>query len=121
MDFCWVTLNVRDMDKSLHFYRDIIGLSVERKMQPNPDMEIVFLDAGRTKIELIHNKKAQNISFGEDISLGFTVDSVDGIIEELAKNNIPVHSGPFQPNPNIKFIFVLDPNGVKIQFVENIG
>jgi len=120
MKFCWVTINVKEMEKSLHFYQNIIGLNVNRRINPSPDMEIIFLGSGETQIELIYNAKADNIAIGKDISLGFIVDSIEQISEVLKKNDIPIHSGPFQPNPSIKFIYVLDPNGTKIQFVENV-
>lgn len=120
MKFCWVTINIKDMKKSIHFYQEIIGLNIKRRFKPDSDREIVFLGTGETQIELIYNTKEQNIVIGEDISLGFEVDSIDQINEVLKRNNIPIHSGPFHPNPSIKFIYVLDPNGIKIQFVENL-
>ena len=120
MTFCWATINVKDMENSLRFYQDILGLQLNRKMNPNPDMALAFLGDGDTQVELIYNAKNNDISFGKDISLGFTVESIEKVREVLKKSNIAVHSGPFQPNPSIKFIYVLDPNGLKIQFVENI-
>ena len=108
------------MEKSLHFYQEIIGLNINRKIKPNTDKEIIFLGSSETQIELIYNTKVDNIAVGKDISLGFVVDSIEQIREILKKKNIPIHSGPFQPNPSIKFIYILDPNGVKIQFVENV-
>ena len=83
-------------------------------------MGITFLGSNETQIELIYKAKADDIVIGKDISLGFVVDSIEQISEILKKKNIPIHSGPFQPNPSIKFIYILDPNGVKIQFVKNI-
>jgi len=120
MKFCWVTINVRDLEKSLHFYQEIIGLDLNRRMKLNPDMEIIFLGSGETQIELIYNTKADDITVGKDISLGFIVDSIERMSKILKKKNIPIHSGPFQPNPSIKFLYILDPNGIKIQLVENI-
>ena len=120
MEFCWVTINVKDMEKSLDFYQEIIGLNMNRRMKPNPDMEIIFLGSGETQIELIYNKKVDDITEVKDISLGFVVDSIERMMDILKKKNIPIHSGPFQPNPSIKFLYILDPNGVKIQLVENI-
>ena len=108
------------MEKSLHFYQEIIGLNINRRIKPNTDKEIIFLGSSETQIELIYNTKVDNIAVGKDISLGFVVDSIEQIREILKKKNIPIHSGPFQPNPSIKFIYILDPNGVKIQFVENV-
>jgi lactoylglutathione lyase len=120
MKFCWVTINVKDMESSLHFYQEIIGLNINRRMKPNSDREIIFLGSSGTQIELIYNTKVDDIAIGKDISLGFVVDSIEQISEMLKKKNIPIHSGPFQPNPSIRFIYTLDPNGIKIQFVENI-
>lgn len=120
MKFCWVTINVKDLEKSLYFYQKIIGLNLNRRFKPDQDMEIVFLGSSETKLELIYNAKISDIIMGKDISLGFEVDSIEQISKTLKKNNIPIHSGPFQPNPSIKFIYVLDPNGLRIQLVENL-
>jgi lactoylglutathione lyase len=45
---------------------------------------------------------------------------VELLMAFMKENGIAIHSGPFQPNPGIRFFYVLDPNGLKIQFVENI-
>jgi len=34
MQFCWVTIHVHDMEKSLAFYRDIVGLALKRQFSP---------------------------------------------------------------------------------------
>ena len=120
MEFCWVTINVRNMEQSLEFYQDFVGLKLNRRMNPMPETEIVFLGNGGTEVELIRNVKNNDCSYGKDISIGFTVSSLETSIEELKKKGISIHSGPFQPNPGIKFMYVLDPNGLKVQFVERI-
>jgi lactoylglutathione lyase len=118
MKFCWTTIYVKNLDESLNFYRNIIGLDLIRRKRVNPDMELAFLGAGETQIELIDDKKTECKEFSENFVLGFQTDSLEGTIEFLTKKNIPIHSGPFQPNPNLRFIYCLDPNGVKIQFNE---
>ncbi|AWI04577.1 VOC family protein [Clostridium drakei] len=120
MKFCWSTLTVKDLEESLKFYEDIVGLKVQQRFKGGPGMEIAFLGEGETKIELIYNSNVKEVNYGADISLGFEVNSVDQIMELVKSKGIAVHSGPFQPNPHVKFFFVLDPNGLKIQFVENI-
>jgi len=89
-------------------------------MNPNPEMEIVFMGSGETHVELIWNAKSNAVNYGKDISLGFEVKSVDTMMEVLRGNNIAILAGPFQPNPTIRFIYIQDPDGLKIQFVENI-
>ena len=120
MRFCWCTIAVKDMEESLRFYQEIVGLPLERRFGAGPGREIAFLGEGETKVELICDEAVKAINHGLDISLGFEVKSADEKIVELKSQGIKIHSGPFQPNPHIKFFFVLDPNGVSIQFAENI-
>ncbi len=120
MKYCWTTINVSDMKKSLSFYQDIIGLEIKRQFKPNEEMEIAFLGNGETQVELICNKNNREIIYGKDISMGFVTESISSTTDLLKSKNIDLHSGPFQPNPSIKFIYILDPDGLKIQLVENI-
>ncbi len=120
MKFCWSTLRVNDLEESLNFYQEIVGLKVDRRFKAGPGSEIVFLGDGETKIELMYNEENKNVDMGEDISLGFEVESADEMMEFVKEKGISIHSGPFQPNPHVKFFFVQDPNGLIIQFVENI-
>ena len=92
-------------------------------------IEVLFRNKATRTVFVVGNKgklmgviRLQEIlrAIGKDISLGFVVDSIEQMSEILKKKNIPIHSGPFQPNPSIKFMYMLDPNGIKIQFVENI-
>jgi lactoylglutathione lyase len=99
MKFCWTTINVKDMDQSIAFYQDIVGLSLNRRVRATAEKEIAFLGEGDTQVELIHNAQATSVSFGKDIFMGFAVDSLDQTIEMLNSKAIPIVSGPFQPIP----------------------
>ena len=119
MKFSWSTLMVRDMAQSLAFYQEIVGLAIDRRVGAGPGTEIVFLGDGETKIELICNQDGKEISVGPDISWGFEVDSLEDTLALVGEKGVPVHSGPFSPNPHTRFFYVLDPNGMKIQFVQH--
>jgi lactoylglutathione lyase len=120
MKFCWSTIMVKNMNESLKFYQEIVGLNIDRRFQAGPGMEITFLGDGETKVELIHDSKLEEVNLGKDISLGFEINSVDEMITFVKEKGIEIHSGPFQPNPNVKYFYILDPNGLKIQMVESI-
>ena len=120
MGFCWTTLNVKNMDESLDFYENIVGLKLERRVSMGPDKELAFLGEDETKVELIYDKTNNSLNIGNDISLGFTTPSIENKLTFLKEKGINIHSGPFQPAPHIKFFFILDPNGLRIQFVEKI-
>ncbi|MFA5524902.1 MAG: VOC family protein [Tissierellales bacterium] len=119
MKFCWCTISVKNMEESLKFYKEIVGLKESRRFQAGPGSEIVFLGEGETQIELIHNENKEEVNIGLDISLGFEVDSLDEMMKFAKEKGLDIHSGPFQPNPHTKFFFVLDPNGLRIQFIES--
>jgi lactoylglutathione lyase len=120
MKFCWITIGVKDFEKSLEFYTKVVGLSVDRMMNPNPKMRIAFLGSGETKVELIDDEASSSRNYGKDVSIGFGVNSIDAFMGVLKEKGIELESGPHQPNPMIKFIYVLDPNGFRVQFIENI-
>lgn len=136
MKFLWATLRVQNLENSVKFYKEVVGLTENRRFQAGPGVEIVFLGEEGTEIELMSmpqsneksNISSENINSSKDkvsnnsfdISLGFEVNSVDEKIEELKAQGVEIHGGPFQPNPHVKFFYVLDPDGLKIQFVENM-
>lgn len=117
MKFCWCSISVNDMDESLKFYQEIVGLPVNRRFNAGLDTEIAFLGDGETQVELICPGRCK-VQTGGDISLGFVVQSVDDMMEFVREKGIEIQSGPFQPNPRVKFFFVQDPDGWKIQFAE---
>ena len=120
MKFCWCTVGVRDMAASLKFYQEVVGLPVSRRFAAGPGMEICFLGEGETKVELICGANHKAPVNPEGISLGFEVKSVDEMIKLIKEKGLAVAGGPFQPDPRIKFFYVKDPDGVSIQFVENM-
>jgi lactoylglutathione lyase len=119
MKFCWVTVTVKNLEESLKFYQEIVGLPVDRRFKAGPGVEIAFLGDGETKLELICNETGKEVDIRQDISLGFEVKSVNEMMAYVKGQGVEVHSGPFQPNPHVKFFYILDPNGLKIQLVEN--
>jgi len=119
MKFCWCTLSVKNLDKSINFYQDIVGLPLGRRFPAGPGVEICFMGEGETKLELVCEQK-YSIPTGVGVSLGFEVKSVEDMLDFLKEREIEPSSGPFQPNPHIKFFFIEDPDGYSVQFVENL-
>lgn len=120
MKFCWATIKVKDLKESIDFYSEIVGLKLNKRFPAGDGVEIAFLGEGETQIELISDQNKDSVNIGEDISLGFEVQSIEEKMEFVKEKGIEIHSGPFSPSPSVKFFYVQDPNGLKIQFVENI-
>lgn len=119
MKLCWVTIKVKNMEESLKFYQEIIGLKLNMRQSIGGNDELAFLGEGDAQVELVYEENAK-LDIGKDVSIAFTIDNVDHWIKSLAEKSIEVYEGPVQPNPHVKFFYILDPNGVKIQLVENI-
>ena len=120
MSFRHVTLTVKDLDASIRFYTEVVGLPVDRRYQAGPDTEIAFLGSGETKVELIRNKNQPDAVIGNGVSIGFEVESVPEKFNSFQGTDIPVISDIMQPNPHVRFFYVADPDGFRVQFIENL-
>lgn len=118
MKFLWTTILVKDMEETLKFYQEVVGLKLDRRFSPAPGMEICFLGEDDTKLEVICSEKFKNIDPGNAVTLGFKVDSLDEMIKFVNEKKIVIKTGPVQPNPHLKYFIVQDPNGIKVQFAE---
>ena len=117
MKFCWVTINVSNMEESIKFYKDLIGLEILDRFTPYEGVEIVMLgEENGTMVELISNQTTKLKSKG--ISIGFKVDSLEESIENMKNNGVKILTEPVSPSPNLEFYFVEDPNGLEIQLIK---
>lgn len=121
MKLLWTTLYVKDLEKSIEFYSDMAELKVENRFPAGPGMEIVFMGngtKGETLVELIKDENRTADDYGESVSIGFAVDSVDTMLKKVQERGIPVHSGPVETPTKARFFVVKDPNGLNVQFFQ---
>jgi lactoylglutathione lyase len=97
MKFLWTALYVKNLDESIAFYSNLVGLHVVKRFPAGPGMEIAFMGNGidnETLVELLADSNTSTVKYSECISIGFAVDSVDAMLETVKRHNIPVHTGP---------------------------
>jgi len=118
MNFKWVTFKVKDLEKSLHFYKELLEIPVAAQFG-TPGHQIVMLgDPKGALIELIYDPSMTDINPGDGVSIGLEPQDIDALVGKLRDNGFEV-SGPMSPNPNLRFFFVSDPTGYTIQLVES--
>ncbi len=118
MKFMWTTIPVSDLDRSLAFYTELMGLGPVAKMGV-PQHQVVMLgNDGETKLELIYEPgRVIPENPGGTVSIGFAPENLDAFMAKVAEMGIPA-VGPISPSPDIRFFFIKDPDGYTVQLVE---
>lgn len=120
MKYLWTTIYVKNMEESIAFYSELLGLEVTQRFPAGPGKEIAFMGNGinnETLVELFADSIISTVSFTESISVGFAADSIDAMLDKAKSKNIPIHNGPFE-TPAFRFFTIKDPNGLNIQLFQ---
>lgn len=115
-------VRVFDIDKSLKFYQEILGLKVDRTMELK-DATLYFLTDGITdfEIELTYNHTAPEGGYKLGKNFGhfaFGVENLDEFTQKLNRNGIEYTRAPFEIKPGLKIAFITDPDGMAIELIE---
>lgn len=114
----WITLRIRDLDASLAFYHGILGLPIERRFESRGRQIAMLGAAGQPKIELIEGSEI-TVAPHSGISVGFEVEDLDRAMEALQRQGIPIARGPIESNPDLRFFYILDPDGFDVQLAQH--
>jgi len=114
-------MRVSDMDQTIAFYKDILGLEVlERKTSPRGS-HLAFLAVPNSEelIELCSFPPSGPVKVQEDlIHLAFEVDNLDDAIHALQAKGIKITDGPTRSSSGSRFIFIDAPDGYEIELIE---
>jgi lactoylglutathione lyase len=118
-------LRVGDLERSVAFYRDVLGMElISRRDYPDGKFTLAFLGYGRNpeqaEIELTHNWGVDTYELGTaygHIALG--VADILGACEKIraAGGKITREPGPMKHGTTV-IAFVQDPDGYKIELIE---
>ena len=117
MKFQWTTIQVTNLDNSLKFYKDLLGMNISRVIEGGNHQIVILGEDDDAKIELIPISTASKENLGNGVSIGIAFKQLDDLVEKIKSKNIPV-VGPITPMPDIRFFFVNDPDGYTIQLLD---
>ncbi|QIB69602.1 VOC family protein [Aminipila butyrica] len=117
MKWNWVTFQVNNLERSIQFYTEALKFEVASRFGSDDHQIVMLGKADEPKLELIWEKEKQLQGLGRGVSIGFEMDELDQLVQSLKGQGHSVE-GPIAPNPHIRFFFVEDPDGYRIQLVE---
>jgi len=115
----FITIQTRDLEQSVDFYRRVLDMQVSRRFSPRPGMEIAFMDGSGLQVEFIHDDKTPPFS-GSGISLGFYVDNMEKTAAHLKEQQVEILSGPTTMKNGVKMLQARDCHGVELGFVQQL-
>lgn len=125
MRFLHTMLRVGNLEESLKFYCDVLGMKLLRKKDyPGGEFTLAFVGYGEesdhTVIELTHNWGTEKYDLGEGyghIALG--VDDIYGTCEMIQTRGGKVvrEPGPMKHGSTV-IAFVQDPDGYKVELIQ---
>jgi len=119
MKLAHTMIRVKDLDATLAFYRDFIGLREVRRRPIGDEATLVWLEdeAGAYSIELTHNHGKADYDLGDQFGhLAFHAEDLDAVIAEVEKRGWWYRKS--RPELATAYIFVKDPNGYDVEILQ---
>ena len=118
-------LRVGNLEKSLNFYTNVLGMKLlRRKDYPDGRFTLAFVgyqdEAEGTVLELTHNWDTTRYDLGEGFGhIAIEVEDAYRACEETKKlgGNVTREAGPMKHGTTV-IAFVEDPDGYKIEFIQ---
>lgn len=112
---------VVDLEKTVGFYRDVLGLEeVDRKVSPRGST-LVFLKAPQSEelIEICQYPASGPVVVGPDLThLAFEVDDLEAFARHSTAKGYPLSDGPTPTSMGSVIAFVDAPEGYEIELIQ---
>ena len=111
---------VRDLEKTVSFYKDVLGLKELRRHTSGRGSQLVFLKApdGDVEIEICKFDQSGPVVVGPDLThLAFEVDDLEKFAREAAAKGYPLSDGPHSTGSS-KIAFIDAPEGYEVELIE---
>jgi lactoylglutathione lyase len=111
---------VSDLEKTVSFYKDVLGLKEVRRHTSGRGSQLVFLRApdNEEEIEICKFDQSGPVVVGPDLThLAFEVDDLERFAREAAAKGYPLSDGPHATGSE-KIAFIDAPEGYEIELIE---
>ena len=112
---------VTDLDKTVAFYRDVLGLQETRRHTSGRGSQLVFFKApgSEEEIEICKYDQSGPVVVGPDLThLAFEVDDLEAFAREAAKKGYPLSDGPTPTGSGSVIAFIDAPEGYEVELIQ---
>ena len=112
---------VSDLEKTVAFYRDVLGLELTRQHTSPRGSKLVFFKApgSEEEIEICKFDGSGPVKVGHDIThLAFEVDDLAAFAQQAATKGYPLSDGPTPTGSGSIIAFIDAPEGYEIELIQ---
>ncbi len=113
---------VADLEKTVAFYKDVLGLQETRRSTSPRGSRLVFLKAPESEelIEICQFDESGPVVLGPDIThLAFEVSDLEAFAKTAAEKGYPLSDGPHQTGGGSVIAFLDAPEGYEIELIQH--
>jgi lactoylglutathione lyase len=112
---------VNDLERTVKFYRDVLGLAEVKRHKSPRGSELVFLQApgSEEQIEITHFPGSGPVQVQPDLThLAFEVDDLAEFEKHLARHGLKFSDGPITGSSGSIIAFIDAPEGYEIELIQ---
>lgn len=113
---------VNDLEKSVAFYRDVLGCRELRRSESPRGSKLAFLavPGSDEQIELTYYPGSGPVQVQPDLThLAFEVENLDAFAKHAAGKGHPLTDGPTRTSSGHIIAFIDAPDGYEIELIQN--
>ena len=119
MKYLHTMVRIADIEQSLHFYRDLLGLKVIRRMENEKGRyTLIFLAAPgdeNAQVELTYNWDPEVYTSGRSFGhLAYRVDDIYALCDRLMKGGVTINRPPRDGH----MAFVRSPDNISVELLQ---
>lgn len=112
---------VSDLEKTVHFYKDVLGLEEVRRSTSGRGSQLVFFKAPGSEelIEICKYDASGPVQVGPDLThLAFEVENIEEFARHSASLGYPLSDGPHKSSNGSVIAFIDAPEGYEVELIQ---
>ena len=112
---------VTDLDKTVAFYKDVLGLEETSRHTSGRGSQLVFFKAPGSdeEIEICKYDGSGPVNVGSDIThLAFEVDDIEAFAKQSTAKGYPLTDGPHKSGSGSVIAFIDAPEGYEVELIQ---